>query len=254
MRKITLLLLILVSFLPLSGQQKKGEIGVEEKLGQSVPMDLNLIDEEGDSLKLSEIIEKPTILSLVYYRCAGMCPRILMGLVDVLEKLDLEPGKDFQVLTVSFDDRDTPKMAKEKKKNYLGALRREFPQDAWRFFVADSITIQALTQSVGFHFRRTGDMFQHPASLIILSPKGKIVRYHYGVDYLPFELKMSLLEASEGRVGSTARRLLLFCFSYDPESRKYVFNVMKVSGVVVLFFLTAFVGFLVATGRKRKDG
>ncbi len=226
-----------------------GEIGIDEKLGVTVPLDLAFRDETGATLALKDLIRKPVILSLVYYTCPNMCPRILSSLARTLGRLSMDPGKDFSVITVSFDERDTPERASRKKKNYLKAIGRPFPPEAWRFLTGDLDSIRKLTGAVGFHFTRRGDAFEHPAALIILSPGGKVIRYLYGLEYLPFDVKMALTEASEGRIGATVRRTLLFCFSYDPEGKTYVFQVLKVTGTVILFLAGIFLIFLLIRGR-----
>jgi protein SCO1/2 len=131
-------------------------------------------------------------------------------------------------------------------------IERPFPEDAWRFLTGDKENIRKLTDAVGFHFRREREDFLHPVSLILLSPDGKITRYIYGTDFLPFDLKMALLEASEGRVGPTVGKVLRFCFSYDPKGRKYVFNTLKVTGIVTLLFALSFIAFLVFKGKRRQ--
>jgi protein SCO1/2 len=224
-------------------------IGIDEKLGDTIPLELRFHDENGGSLSLKQLVDKPTILSLVYYTCPSICPRIMSSTAQVLSKLQMDPKKDYTVLTVSFDERDTPALALEKKKNYLKAIGKPFPQDSWRFMTAAAEPIRELTDSVGFGFQRLGDAFEHPAALIILSPDGKIVRYLYGLTYLPFDLKMALTEAQEGKVSPTIRRVLLFCFSYDPEGRTYVFNILKVTGVIVLLFASILILALVIKGR-----
>jgi protein SCO1/2 len=153
-------------------------------------------------------------------------------------------------MAVSFDETEKPALALEKKKLYLKMIEKPFPEDAWTFLTGDKENIHKLTDAVGFYFKREGKDFLHPVSIIILSPEGKIVRYLYGTDILPFDLKMALLEASEGRVGPTISKVLRFCFSYDPQGRKYVFNALKVTGTVTLIFAISFILFLVLKGRK----
>jgi protein SCO1/2 len=227
-------------------------MGIDEKLGNQVPLGLTFRDENGEERNLSDFLDVPVVLSLVYYRCPGICSPLMSGIADVLGKTGLGAGKDFRVLTVSFDPRETPDLARDKKKNYMKALPAGFPEAAWSFLVADSSNVALLTEAVGFRFKREGNDFLHPASLIVLSPKGKIVRYIYGITFLPFEVKMAVLEASEGKVGPTVSRVLLYCYSYDPEGRRYVFDVLKVSGIVILFFAAAFIAYLTLGGRKRQ--
>lgn len=226
---------------------------IDEKLAEQVPLDLRFHDEYGKDVTLRELIDKPTILSLVYHRCTNICPRIQNGVAGVLGRMNMIPGKDYEVITLSFDENDKPPLALEKKKNYIKAIGKPFPEEAWRFLTGDPESIRALTDAVGFRFRRQGNDFEHPAALIVLSPHGKIIRYLYGLSYLPLDMTMALTEAQEGRAGPTIRRVLLFCYSYDPQGRGYVFNILKVTGSVVLFFSAVLVVFLLAKGKKEKQ-
>ena len=229
------------------------EIGLVEHLGEFIPLDLTFRNENGDTVKLAEIIDKPTVLSLVYFNCPGICSPLLSGVVDVLDRLDLKPGVDYQSLTISFDPTDTPELARAKKRNYFKAFRRgPFPEDAWIWLVGDSANIKKLTDAVGFKYKKEGKDYIHAGLLTVLSPRGKISRYLRGIEYQPFDLKMAILEASQGRTGPTISKLLLYCFSYDPAGKTYVFNFMKVFGTAFLVVLTFFIMFLTYQGRLRK--
>ncbi len=228
-------------------------IGIDEKLGQTIPLDLTFNDESGNPVSLRQLIHQPTILAPVYYHCSDVCSFLLSNLAGVLNKLPSEPGKEYQVLSVSFDEMEKSDLALQRKKMYLKMIEKPFPEDAWRFFTGDKENIRKLTDAVGFHFKREGKDFLHPVSLIILSPAGKVTRYIYGTDFLPFDLKMALLEASQGRVGPTLSKALRFCFSYDPKGRKYVFNTLKVTGIVTLLFALSFILFLIFKGRRRQS-
>jgi protein SCO1/2 len=225
-------------------------VGLDEKLGQTVPLDLTFYDESGHKVRLSQLIQRPTILAPVYYSCPDVCSFLLYNLARALNQLPSEPGKEYQVVAVSFDETEKPDLAREKKRLYLKMIERPFPEGAWRFLTGDRENIQKLTEAIGFRFKREGKNFLHPVSLIILSSDGKVSRYMYGTEILPFDLKMALLEASEGRVGPTISKVLRFCFSYDPKGRKYVFNTLKVTGTVTLAFALMFVLFLVYKGKK----
>lgn len=226
-------------------------IGIDEKLGQFIPLDLTFYDENGNPVSLKQLIHTPLILAPVFYRCPNVCSFLLFNLAGVINKLPSEPGKEYQVWTVSFDETEKPDLAFEKKKMYLKMIEKPFPEDAWRFLTGDKENIHKLTDAIGFHFKKQGEDFLHPVTLVILSPDGKITRYMYGTEFLPFDLKMALLEASEGRVGPTLSKVLRFCFSYDPQGRKYVFNTLKVTGIVTLLFALSFILFLVFKGKKK---
>jgi len=226
-------------------------IGIDEKLGQVIPLDLTFYDENGNPVNLKQLIHRPTILVPVYYSCPNVCSFLLFNLAGVINKMPSEAGKEYQVLTFSFDETEKPNLALEKKRMYLKMIEKSFPEEAWRFLTGDEETIHKLTDAIGFHFKRQGQDFLHPVSLVILSPNGKITRYLYGTEFLPFELKMALLEASEGRVGPTLSKVLRFCFSYDPQGRKYVFNTLKVTGIVTLLFALSLILFLVLKGKRK---
>ncbi len=232
-------------------------IGIDEKLGQKVPLDIPFFNEQGRSISLRDIIDKPTILTPVFYSCPDVCGFLLSNLANTLNRLPAKPGEDYIILSVSFDETESPALALERKRFYLKMIEKPFPEKAWRFLTGDKESILRLTDSVGFFFKRKGKNFLHPVALIVLSSDGKITRYLYGTEILPFDLKMALLEASEGRTGPTISKVLRFCFSYDPKGRKYVFNTLKITGIVTLTFALSFALFLVWRGKKRtlkKDG
>ncbi len=234
-------------------EEKIPEVGIVEKNGDFIPMDLEFSNSDGKVVRLKDIISKPTVLSLVYFHCPTVCKPLIGAKVDVLDRIDLVPGKDYQALTISFNDKETPENAKNIKDNFLPGFKKKFPEDAWHFLTGDVETIRKFTDSVGFYFRRDGEDFVHPTGLIMLSKEGKITRYFNGIKFLPFDVKLGLLEASEGRVGATISKVLLYCFSYDPEGKKYVFDILKVTATVSIFFGLIFVTWLlISTRRKRK--
>jgi len=229
------------------------DVGIVEKNGDIIPMDLEFTNSKGEVVKLKDIMNKTTVLSLVYFHCPTVCKPLLGAKVDVLDRIDLVPGKDYQAVTISFNDKETPENAKNIKENFLPGFKKKFPEDAWHFLTGDVETIKKFTDSVGFYFRRDGEDFVHPTGLIMLSPKGKITRYFNGLKFLPFDVKLGLLEASEGRIGATISKVLLYCFSYDPEGKKYVFDILKVTATVSIFFGLIFVTWLlISTKRKKK--
>jgi protein SCO1/2 len=241
---------ILVSLSPASAQIGD-EVGIDEMLGDFIPGDLGFLDANGDSLYLRDVVDKPTILALVYYHCPTVCKPLLGGIAEVVEKTDLEPGKDYDILTISFDETDSPKSASRIKLNFTKPLEDKVPEGAWRFLTADSVTIARLTSAAGFRFKRQEKDFAHGTSLIVISPDGKIVRYLYGMRFMPFDLKMAVSEANKGKTSPSIARVLQYCFSYDPEGRRYVFNVTRVAGTGILLFMFGWVTFS-AIGRARK--
>ncbi len=250
------ILLILVFLLPLmlgaQDQKPPAEVGIEEKLGNMIPLELTFKDSSGNVVKLGDLITKPTVLTLVYYHCPTVCKPMLGAQVDVLDRLDLIPGKDYNALTISFNARETPENAKVIKDHFLGRFRKTFPPDAWHFLTGTQENIDKITDAVGFHYRRDGDDFIHATGLIMVSPKGKITRYFNGISFLPFDVKLGLMEASEGKIGPSISKVLLYCFRYDPEGKRYVFNILKVTATITIFFGLIFVAWLVVTTRRRK--
>jgi protein SCO1/2 len=228
-------------------------VGIDEKLGATVPLDLVLNGEDGQPVTLRQLIDKPTILTLNYFRCAGICTPQLNGVVEVLNRTQAEPGKDFQVITVSFDGRDTPEVAAQKRTNYLGELTRPFPPAAWRFLTGPAASTRALADAVGFKYKQVGEDFVHAAAIIFISPQGKVTRYMYGVTYLPADLQLAAQEAARGEAQPTINKFLKFCFSYDPAGRKYVLNTTAISATVTILAALIFVVFLVRRGRKTKS-
>jgi len=229
------------------------EVGIDEKLGTTLPLDLVLKAEDGTPVTLRQLIDKPTILTLNYFRCAGICTPQLNGVVEVLNRTQAAPGQDFQVITISFDERDEPEVAAQKRTNYLGELTRPFPPAAWRFLTGPGATTRAVADAVGFKYKKVGEDFVHAAAIIFISPQGKVTRYMYGVTYLPADLQLAAQEAARGEAQPTINKFLKFCFSYDPAGRKYVLNTTSVGATVIILAALVFVVTLVRRGRKSKS-
>lgn len=234
------------------------EVGIDERLGDKISLDVTLKDEDGNDVTLRHLIDKPTILTLNYFSCAGICTPLLNGVLDVVNKIRLEPAKDFQVITVSFDPRDTPEIATRKRENYIKLMKRQYPPQGWRFLTGEAAATRQVTDSVGFKFRaekrEDGRVeYVHAGALVLLSPEGMITRYVYGTTYLPSDLEMAIGEAKRGEVRPTVSKLLRFCFSYDPESKRYVFDITKVAGFATLFLVAVFVVFVLLRGKVAKS-
>jgi protein SCO1/2 len=236
-----------------SEEQTRPEVGIVEKLGETIPSDIMLYDEHGNVAQFGNLLGKPAIITFVYYECSGICTPQLTELSRMVDKMDLEPGKDYRILTISFDHREKPELAASKKENYLSAVVRPVPPDAWRFLTGDSANVRRLTEAAGFYFKPGEKDWIHPSGLIVVSPTGKITRYINGIQYLPFDIKMAVIEASNGKVGPTIANVLRFCFSYDPESKSYVFNVVRIGGLVIVLLAAAFVFFLLRVGKKKTE-
>lgn len=230
---------------------KDTEVGVVEKLDSIIPMKLVFNDEQGVPVEIGSLINKPTILLFVYFDCPGICPALLSGTADVLERLDMKLGKDYEVVTVSFNPADSPPAAVRLKKNYI---HEKLQPDAssWHFLTGDSASIYTLTNAAGFYYQKAGVDYIHPSCLIILSPSGKITRYLYGTTFLPFDLKMALIEAQKGLSRPTINRVLEFCFNYDPDGRKYTLQVTKISATIIIFFaIVLLIILIIRSNRKR---
>ena len=184
------------------------EVGIDEKLGSTVVLNQPLRGEDGSPVNLAQLVDKPTLLTLNYFGCPGLCTAQLQGVVDVLNLTRAEPGRDFQVITVSFDPRDTAEIAAQKRLNYFHELTRPVPLAAWRFLTGGQGATQSLADAVGFRFKRQNEDFIHPAALIVLSPTGEITRYLYGISYLPADLEMAVQEATRGQARPTINTLL----------------------------------------------
>ncbi len=234
--------------------QPPASVGVEERLGATVPGDVALHDEQGRPVRLGDLLGKPTVLTLNYFRCAGICSPLLNGVVDVVKKSDMVPGRDYQILTVSFDPSDGPDLAARKKANYIKQLPVTFPEEAWRFLTGDEAQTRRLADAVGFGYKREGDEYVHPAAVFILSPQGKVTRYMYGITYLPFDLKMAVAEANAGRTGPTINKLLRFCYSYDPKGRRYELAITRIAGVFTLLLAGLFAATVLVRRRASASG
>lgn len=235
------------------GLIKPGEVGMDEKLGQFVPLDIVLHDEEGKAITLRSLVDRPTILTLNYFRCAGICSPQLNGLAEAINRTHAELGKSFRVLTVSFDERDTPEIAARKRTSYLQEITRPIAPTDWRFLTGDAVTTKRLADAVGFKFKKVGADFAHPGAIMFLSPQGKVTRYMYGITYLPADLEMAVQEAARGEVQPTINKWLKFCFSYDPTGRKYALNVTRVAGTFIIGAAMAFAVVLIVKGQRVKS-
>jgi protein SCO1/2 len=206
------------------------ELAFEQRLNASVPLDATFRDEAGRTVRLDALVrDKPVILVLAYYRCPQLCNLVLNGLLDGLRGVGFRPGEEFRIVTVSFDPRETAELAAAKKAHYVEAYDRPGAAAAWHFLTGDKDPIDRLCESVGFRyaFDAKNDRYNHPSGVVILTPDGRVSRYLFGIRYPSRDLKLGLIEASAGQVGSVVDQFLLFCFHYNPASGKYAFAVMN---------------------------
>lgn len=234
-------------------------LGINERKGNMVPLDLTFIDEKSNKVTLKKLMDGlPTIITMNYFECPGICTPQLEALSEVLGRLDLAENRDYKVLTVSFAETETPALAAAKRKNHLASIQRDFVPDAWHFVIGENNSSGVLANELGFGYEKVVSKdgrvdYTHAAALIVLSPEGKITRYLNGVDQLPFDIKMALIEAADGTVGPTIAKTLLYCFSYDPKGKTYVFAWEKIMATVMFAIVFGLFIYLVKTGRKEKD-
>jgi len=232
------------------------EIGFDQKIDQPVPLDTTFVDESGRRVRLGEYFGKrPVILLFAYYNCPMLCTQEINGLATALAVLSLNPGTDFEIVTVIFDPRDTPATAAAKKAVYLARYTHKGAADAWHFLTGDEGSIKRLTQAAGFRYVWDNEtqQFAHPTGVIVLTPDGRLARYLFGIEYGPRDLRLALVEASEGKVGSVVDNLLLYCYHYDPMTGRYglyVMRTLRVAGVATVLLMGTFIVVMV---RRERD-
>ncbi|QQS34586.1 MAG: SCO family protein [Ignavibacteriales bacterium] len=259
MRIVFVLILFCITEVAASSPEKI-EIGIDEQLGKIVPKELVFSDENGNSVELGELINSPVVFAFVYYNCPGICHPLMAEISDVVNNSELVPGKDYRIITLSIDEFETPQIASEKKNTFTALIDKNFPDSSWLFLTGDSLNIKQLADACGFYFKREGKDFVHTGALIFLSPEGKISRYLFpayskskGYGILPFDFKMAVIEASEGKTTPTIAKVLQFCFSYNPEGQTYVLNLTRIFGAGILILVGAFLIFVVIKPKKRKS-
>jgi protein SCO1 len=222
------------------------DVRIDQKLDGPLPLDAKFRDEHGNEVRLGDYFgSKPVVLALVYYSCPMLCNQVLNGMtsgLDVLKSLSI--GKEFEVVTVSFDPRETPDLAREKKDTYLSWYKRDGAADGWHFLTGDQTNIDRLTEAAGFYYKWDSktNQFIHASGIMIATSDGKLARYFYGIEYAPKDLRLGLVEASAGKIGSPVDQLLLYCYHYDPSSGKYgaaVMNLMRFGAVLTLIAIMA---------------
>lgn len=249
MKNIAMAVVVLALFVYIRSQPFTTEAGIDEKLGDTIPLSLKFINEQNDTVTLGRLIDKPTVLAFVYFDCPGLCSPLQQGLSEVIEKTDLSLGKEYQVITISFNFRDTPQKAREKKVNFTTKISKE-KSSSWFYLTGDSLTIVSILNSVGYKIKIAGLDYVHPSALVVLSPKGKITRYLYGITFLPFDLKMSIIEAGKGLSRPTINKILQFCYTYEPEGRRYGLEVTRLTGIFILIVLIATFSILIVKKKK----
>lgn len=251
--------LILIALLTsVANSNNQIEIGVDEQLGKNLPLDVTFNDENGNPVNLRELINGPTVLALVYYSCPGICNPLMFELANVMNKSDLEPGYDYNVVSISIDEFENPEKATSKKNEMLSGFDLDINPDSWRFLTGSIENIKTVTNAAGFYFKREGEELRHAGTLIFIDKDGKICRYlfpsyteNHGYGILPFDFKMAVIETGESRVSPTVARFLRFCFSYDTEGQKYALNITRIFGAAILLFAGIF--FMIIKLKPKKE-
>ena len=231
-------------------------VSIEQKLGAQVPLDLPFRDETGAPVRLADLVsDKPVVLSLVYYRCPGMCTMTLNGMSRAFKPLQFSAGREFRVVTVSIDPKETHELAAEKKAEYLKAYGRAGAAEGWHFLTGDEPAIRALADAVGYRYvyDPDTDQYAHGAGIMVLTPGGRVARYFYGLEYSARDLRWGLVEASEGKIGSLADVVQLLCYAYDPMSGKYGVPIMRTLRVAAVLTLLSLGGFVLLMLRRERS-
>lgn len=229
-------------------------VGIEQHLNEQIPPELIFRDENGNQVRLADYFgRKPMILNLVYYQCPMLCGEVLSGLESALRVLKFDVGNQFEVITVSFDSRETPAMATAKKAEFLKRYGRPGATEGWHFLTGPQESIDALTKSAGFQYEydpKSGQ-FAHTTAIMVLTPEGRIAQYYYGVEYAPKDLRLGLIQASENKIGNLVDQVLLYCYHYDPATGKYgavVMRILRLAGAATILALGLFMAVMFRRG------
>ncbi|HEY6928742.1 MAG TPA: SCO family protein [Thermoanaerobaculia bacterium] len=233
------------------------DVGIDQRLGQSLPLDAIFQDEEGRAVRLGQyFVGRPVILALAYYNCPMLCTQVFNGLTSSLRVLSFDAGKEFEVVAVSFDPHDRPADAQAKKKPYVEQYGRPGAAAAFHFLTGSTASIERLTEAVGFHYRYDDSIgqFAHASAIYVATPEGALSRYFYGIEYAPRDLRLGLIEASNHRIGNPVDQILLFCFHYDPKIGRYsaaVLSVVRFGGIAAVLVLSTFLAVMWRRDRRR---
>ncbi len=242
--------LVAVSVGPVWGEDTRPpalrEVGIDQRLDAQVPLDASFRDEDGRTVTLGRYLgSKPAILVLAYYECPMLCTLVLNGLTKALRVLSFDVGKEFDIVTVSFNPSDTPALATHKKANYVAEYGRPGAAEGWHFLTGDQPSIERLAKSVGYRYKWIPEekQFAHAAAIIVLTPAGRVARYFFGVEFAPRDLRLGLIEASENKIGSVVDALLLYCYHYDPVTGTYgpaAMNLIRIGGLLTVIALASY--------------
>jgi protein SCO1 len=232
------------------------QIGFDQRLGESLPLQLRFRDETGREVALRDYFgARPVVLSLNYYGCPMLCTVTLNGLASALDVLtSLDAGREFEVVTVSFDANEGPELAAKKKGQYLARYKRPTAEAGWHFLTGGQASIDELTKAVGFRYAWDEEtrQFAHPAGVVVLTPEGRISRYLYGIEYAPKDLKLALMESARGRIGNFIEQAILYCYRYDPMTGRYSARIMRVTQVGAILTVLGLLAFVVLSLRRER--
>ena len=234
------------------------DVGIDQRLNERVPLGLVFKGESGKQVELRQYFgRKPVVLSLVYYECPMLCTMVLNGMLRSLRALKLDAGQDFEILTVSFNPKETPDLAAAKKRSYLERYDRPGAGNGWHFLTGDEDNIRKLTEAAGFRYKYDAvrDQYVHASGIMVLTPDGRLARYLYGIEYSARDLRLALVEASAGKIGNPVDKILLYCFHYDPSTGKYsllIMNVIRAAGSATVLALATFLIVMFRRDRRKK--
>jgi protein SCO1/2 len=234
-------------------------VAIEQHLDRSLPLDLRFLDEAGHAVRLGDYFGKrPVVLVLAYYDCPMLCTQVLNGLLSAMRILSFDVGKEYEVITLSFDPRDDPSDARAKKEPYVAKYGRPGAAAGWHFLTGQRAAIAGLTEAVGFRYAwdERQEQFAHASAIYVATPDGRLSRYFYGIEYAPRDLRLALVEASRGKIGTPVDQLLLYCYHYDPAAGRYgavVMNMVRVAGVSFVLILSTFLVLMWRRERQRQE-
>ena len=265
LRAVAILALICIAMpLPAPAQESAGlpaalrDVGIDQRLNEQLPLDLVFRDEAGNSVTLRDYFgRKPVILTFAYYECPMLCTLVLNGLLKAMRVVPLDIGKDFEVVNISFNPRETSQLAASKKANYVKEYGRPGAADGWHFLVGDEEPIRKATQAAGFRYKYLPEIgqYSHASGIMVLTPDGRFSRYFYGIEYSGRDLRLGLVEASENKIGTPVDQVLLFCYHYDPVTGKYglaITRIIQILGTATALILATFIMLMLRRDRQAK--
>lgn len=226
------------------------QVGIDQRIGEELPLDAHFTDEYGKDVALGSYFHqgKPVLIALVYYDCPMLCDQVLNGMASALNVLKFDAGKEFNVLAISFDPRETPQLAKEKKEMYLKRYKRAGAEQGWHFLTGKPDSIKKITEAAGFHYvwDTNTKQFAHSSAVILITPEGRVAQYYYGIEYSPKDMRLGIIQASKEKLGTVVDSVILYCYHYDPATGKYgavVMNLIRVAGLITVLLMGGFIGF-----------